>query len=335
MTFDRRGLLAGGLGLGALGMAAVRSHAAGTARLAATERAPASGTDAPAFAAPSSASDSGLVADADADQSAQLQAAIDHASALRVPLVLAPGRYRVAGIRLRPNTIITGALRTAILALSRPGALLMADAADGIGLHHLRLEGDNLANGSEPGALIALKGCGGLMLSHLDISSSGGRAIALDGCSGRVTGCRIDNSKDAAIFAIDSSGLDITANTIAKCGDNGILVWRRKTGEDGTIVAGNRISHVAATSGGSGQNGNGINVYRAAGVLVEGNRITDCAYSAVRGNAASNLQIIANTCQRIGEVALYAEFGFEGTVIANNLVDGAAAGISVTNFNEG
>jgi uncharacterized secreted repeat protein (TIGR03808 family) len=34
-------------------------------------------------------------------------------------------------------------------------------------------------------------------------------------------------------------------------------------------------------------------------------------------------------------VAIYAEFGFEGAIIANNLVDKAATGISITNFNEG
>jgi uncharacterized secreted repeat protein (TIGR03808 family) len=37
----------------------------------------------------------------------------------------------------------------------------------------------------------------------------------------------------------------------------------------------------------------------------------------------------------VREVALYSEFGFEGALIANNIVDGAAIGISVTNFNEG
>jgi len=68
---------------------------------------------------------------------------------------------------------------------------------------------------------------------------------------------------------------------------------------------------------------------------VRGNRIANAAFSAVRGNAASNVQIVSNTCSGIGEVALYCEFGFEGAVIANNIVDGAAAGISVTNFNEG
>jgi uncharacterized secreted repeat protein (TIGR03808 family) len=34
-------------------------------------------------------------------------------------------------------------------------------------------------------------------------------------------------------------------------------------------------------------------------------------------------------------VALYSEFSFEGAVIANNTVDGAAFGVSVCNFNEG
>ena len=100
-------------------------------------------------------------------------------------------------------------------------------------------------------------------------------------------------------------------------------------------VANNRIARIRADGGGTGENGNGINVFRAGGVLVTGNRITDCAYSAVRGNAASDIQMIANACARLGEVALYAEFGFTGALIANNLVDTAATGISVTNFNDG
>ena len=70
-------------------------------------------------------------------------------------------------------------------------------------------------------------------------------------------------------------------------------------------------------------------------MIVRGNRIRHCAYSAVRGNAAANIQIAGNSISDVGEVALYAEFGFEGAVIANNSVDGAAIGVSVTNFNEG
>ena len=70
-------------------------------------------------------------------------------------------------------------------------------------------------------------------------------------------------------------------------------------------------------------------------MIVRGNRVRAAAFSAVRGNAASNLQVIGNSCTGVGEVALYAEFAFEGAVIANNTVDGAAIGVSVTNSNEG
>jgi uncharacterized secreted repeat protein (TIGR03808 family) len=68
---------------------------------------------------------------------------------------------------------------------------------------------------------------------------------------------------------------------------------------------------------------------------VRGNQIADCAFSAVRGNAASNILIEGNSATGMREVALYAEFGFEGALIANNIVDGAAIGVVVTNFNEG
>src|SRR4029079_16259204 len=112
-------------------------------------------------------------------------------------------------------------------------------------------------------------------------------------------------------------------------------VWRSEKGDDGTLVIDNRIEDTSARAGGSGQNGNAINVFRAGNVIVRGNRISGAAFSAVRGNAASNLQIVGNTCTGLGEVALYAEFGFEGAMIANNVVDGAALGVAVTNFNEG
>ena len=74
----------------------------------------------------------------------------------------------------------------------------------------------------------------------------------------------------------------------------------------------NRIEDIAAKRGGSGQNGNAINVFRADNVTVRGNRIRNAAFTAVRGNAASNLQVTGNTISDVGEVAIYAEFGFEG-----------------------
>ena len=97
----------------------------------------------------------------------------------------------------------------------------------------------------------------------------------------------------------------------------------------------NRIEDIKAGPGGSGQYGNAINAFRAGNVIVRGNRIRNCDYSAVRGNSASNIQITGNSVSDVREVALYSEFAFQGAVIANNTVDGAAFGVSVCNFNEG
>ncbi len=139
----------------------------------------------------------------------------------------------------------------------------------------------------------------------------------------------------AGIFSLDARGLDIAHNAVMDCGNNGIQVWRSAAGEDGTTVVANRIARIAAKAGGTGQNGNGINVFRAGGVLAASNRIEACAYSAIRGNSAENIQMVGNACRKLGEVALYAEFSFAGALIASNVIDEAANGIAVTNFNEG
>lgn len=86
----------------------------------------------------------------------------------------------------------------------------------------------------------------------------------------------------------------ITANIIRGVGNGGIRVWQSEKRRDGSIVTDNRIEDTAARAGGSDQNGNAINVYRAADVIVRGNHIDKAAFSAIRGNGASNIQIIDN-----------------------------------------
>ena len=95
--------------------------------------------------------------------------------------------------------------------------------------------------------------------------------------SGRIANCTFGNIATVALLSEDADGLEISSNHVHDCGDNGIQVWRSQKGEDGTIVSGNRIERIAARSGGSGQYGNGINVFRAGSVLVTQNRISDCA----------------------------------------------------------
>jgi uncharacterized secreted repeat protein (TIGR03808 family) len=174
-----------------------------------------------------------------------------------------------------------------------------------------------------------------LRLTDCEITGSGGNGIWLENVSGSLMGNIISRVTGTGIVSFDALGLLVGQNTIQDTSDNGIEILRTAIGDDGSQVIDNRIEDIKAGPGGSGQYGNAINAFRAGNVIVRGNRIHNCDYSAVRGNSASNIQISGNSITSVREVALYSEFAFEGAVIANNTVDGAATGVSVCNFNEG
>ncbi|MBZ0215256.1 MAG: TIGR03808 family TAT-translocated repetitive protein [Fimbriimonadaceae bacterium] len=269
------------------------------------------------------------------DQSTELQNAINDSAHLGMPLFLPPGRYMVSGIELPDNTMVTGVPGQTRLIFSGGTTMLRARGARRVTLTNLAIGGAGNQLIGDTAGLVHLEDVSDAEIVNCMIVGSSENGLSLYGVSGVVRDCEISHAAKTGLFANDSRGLEISANKVHDCADNGIQVWRSTKGDDATFVTNNRISNIAATSGGSGQYGNGINIFRAGSVMVSNNRITDCAYSAVRSNAGSNCQIIANSCARFGEVALYAEFGFEGAIMANNLVEKAAAGISITNFNEG
>ncbi|MGQ0457997.1 MAG: TIGR03808 family TAT-translocated repetitive protein [Hyphomicrobium sp.] len=278
----------------------------------------------------------GLVPNADYDQTAILQAAIDRAAGRDEPVTLPPGAYRVSDLRLRAGTRLLGAAHSARLVFGGGPAFVAADKADDLVVRGVIFDGQwNDFDAARGDGLLSIARSKSITIDDVEFRNSAQCGLSLDACSGRVTHATIVDVSDAGLKSLDGSSLDIRNSTLTDCGNNGILIWRREKGEDGATVVGNRISNIRNASGGSGQYGNGVNVFRAGGVLVANNIVTDCAYSAVRGNAADNIQIIANRCERLGEVALYAEFGFEGALIANNVIHVAASGVSVTNFNEG
>lgn len=318
MQLDRRLLVGAGLGLGA----AVTAGSAG-AQVRQAKAAPT-----PAEVA------TGLEPDSGRDETERLQAALDRAAERRQPLVLPAGRFVVRTLTLRSGAHLIGTGGGTVLAHAGGGPAIAATNVANVTLEGLAVRGGP-ALAAPAKALIQLSGVEGLRLRGLKVERSPANGIALERCAGEVSHCRIGHATLAGLLSIDASGLEISHNTVTDCANNGILVWRSTKGEDGTIVAMNRLERIGAQAGGSGQNGNGINVFRAGDVLVSANRIADCAFSAVRANSASNVQIIANNAVRMGEVAIYAEFAFEGAVIAGNIIDGATTGISVTNFNEG
>jgi uncharacterized secreted repeat protein (TIGR03808 family) len=268
------------------------------------------------------------------DQTETLQRAIDRTAGARLPLILAPGVYRARGLVLPTGARLIGVPGATRIVATDSTPLIVARNADHILLSGIIFDGSNKGLPANAG-LIQLAAGRGIAIRDCEIVGSGRNGIVLEAVEGEVTSTIITGSLGAAIHALDSRGVVIARNTIRNSANNGIQVWRTQAGDDGTQVIDNRIEDTAAQAGGSGQNGNAINVFRAHNVTVRGNRIRNAAFSAVRGNAASNIQIANNTCTGIGEVAIYAEFGFEGALIANNTIDGAAIGIAVTNFNHG
>ena len=282
----------------------------------------------------------GITPSTDRDQTTALQAAIDQATAKGLGLSLPPGIYLFSGLQLRPGSRLIGAPGHTVLRYSGAGVGLIAAAAPGIRLEHLQIDGANLPlDRSRTQALIQISDCRGINLSGLHITSSAANGLHLLRCAGRIADCRIEGAADAGLWSLDAdildSGLIISGGAVTDCGDNGILVWRSQHGRDGTRISDVAIARIGNRSDGSGQYGNGINVFRGADVAVVNCRISDCGYSAIRGNASGNIQMLGNHVARAGEVALYAEFGFEGAMIANNIIDGAATGIAVANFREG
>jgi len=293
----------------------------------------------PALAAPASqygldAAQFGVHPGAPDDQTAKLQRAINEAAATRIPLVLAPGVYRAGALRLSPGAQLAGVRGATFLTFTGGETLIFAEHADGLSLAGLTLQGGNRPLPQHRG-LVHFTDARAFRIADCAVAVAGGNGIVLERCDGSVTGTAVTDAADTAIFVNDCRGVLLTGNTIRGSGNGGIRVWQSEARDDGTIVADNRIEDTRARGGGDGANGNAVNVFRAGNVIVRANQIRKAAFSAIRGNAASNIQILGNNCAAIGEVAIYSEFGFEGAVIAQNVVDGAAVGVAVTNFKQG
>jgi len=269
------------------------------------------------------------------NQSAAFQRMLDETARRGIPVFLPAGVYVVSNIKLPDGAIVAGVPGRTQLVYGGDGHFLSGQALQQVRLSGLVVDGANRWTGAGTDGLVDLRGVTEATLEDLTIRGAGRDGIHLERCGGRVADCAISGAARFGLFAVESSGLTIRDNRIEACANGGIIVHRWSEAHDGTIIANNRIADIGAANGGTGQWGNAINLFRADDVLVTGNRIEGAAFSAVRGNAARGLQVIGNSCRALGETAIYSEFGFENAIVADNIIDGAANGISVTNFNDG
>ncbi len=280
----------------------------------------------------------GLRPDPVLDQSAAFARALRRAATLGMPLRLPGGDVVVGDVELNAPVRIVGEDDARLVCAPGARRLLRVRGAEA------RLEGVRV-NGARQRptdpredalGLLSFEDMRAVRLRDCVIVGAGGNGLTLERCAGvRVEGAAIRQAAEAAIFALDCRDAQIVRNDIAECGNGGILVWQSEKRHDGALVALNHIRDIRADAGGSGQNGNGVNVFRAGGVRVVDNDIAGCAFSAVRNNSGDEVVIARNLCRRLGEVAIFVEFAFFKALVASNLIEGAAAGISVTNMREG
>ena len=276
----------------------------------------------------------GVRAGAPDDQSRAFQRALDQAARTRAPLILAPGVYRAGDLNLPAGAQLFGVRGATRLILTHGPSLFFTEGGDSVTLSGLTLEGGGQALPQNRG-LVHFTATKSVRITDCTIVGAGGNGITLERCDGSITSNTVTEAENNALFCVDNTGLVISANTIRKSGNGGIRLWQSVKRHDGSILADNTIEDTAARSGGTGENGNAINVFRAADVIVRNNMIRRAAFSAIRGNASSNIQIIGNNCAELKETAMYAEFDFEGAVVADNVIDTAENGIAITNFNNG
>lgn len=289
----------------------------------------------PAGAQALEATSLGLVPDSEADQTEILQAAIDQAVGSGQALRLPPGNIRAQGLTLPWGLVMEGVPTLSSISLHPDQSTLPIASIYERGSALFR---DIIFYGtgatSAPADLFSFEYAGSVTFERCRFENVSGIALRIYDSALTIRDCEFTDIGDAAIHSIDGRGHLITGNRIDGCGNAGIRIWRGENDSDGSIISGNRIANIDWKGGGNGENGNGINIFKADEVIVSGNHIADCAFTAVRLNSTNNTQVTGNTCLRSGEVAIFSEFIFSGSIIANNIIDGAATGISITNLDQ-
>ncbi len=286
------------------------------------------------------ATELGLVPSSPADQSSAFAEALSRAASMGRALRLPPGEIVIGEVEVNAPVSIIGMPGARLTC--RPGARRMLTIrGPRAHMFGVRIDGSaqlNTVGGpddAESEGVVLLEGVDDVHISGCVINGSGGMGLALAGCKGRVEASTFANIADAAIFALDCQDMEIIRNDISHCGNNGIMVWQSKKRRDGALVAMNRIRHIRIDSGGDGEFGNGVNVFRAAHVRVVDNDISKCAYTAVRVDGGDGCIVARNICRHFGEVAIFVEFAFFKAIVADNLIEHAVSGITITNWEGG
>jgi uncharacterized secreted repeat protein (TIGR03808 family) len=279
-----------------------------------------------------------------------LQTLFDLARTQGLPLFLLPGTYTTGALTILSSNgsgkplVVEASPGTATIQFAGAGTPLRLESVSNIRFRGLRFDGQNQALPDyaylRP-AFIALKATNAVAFEDCEIVNSSGIGVYVTGGNARLERCYVA-THSTGVFSEDALSYIHKCN-ITMISNNGVVIWRNAIGGDSSEVIGNTINGVETAAGGTGQNGNGVLVFRAIGVTIRDNRIFSCKFSAVRCNGGGAHVIDANYVWNIREVAIYVEapgagIDISGVVISNNHLDTVGTGVSVANaglYNDG
>lgn len=281
-----------------------------------------------------------------------LQAAVTAAIAAGKSLYLPAGSYDVANVQIGGRLRIWATPGTATLRLANGAAYVFyAGGYDDLTLEGLTFDATGRTHAVDSGLpvrpLVASKrqraANSMLRVRNCAFRGTAGAGVLVYGTAAEIRD-NVFDTLGTAVHLQDADGTRVCDNDISSIAGNAVVVQRASLGVDGALIAGNRISTVTQTDPAStGWEGNGILVYKASEVQITGNRIVGCAYSSIRANYCSGTQIVGNTSKSCGETAIYLEALADGatlpeghrSVVASNVIEDAAVGIAVANWNYG
>jgi hypothetical protein len=261
MTIDRRSFLyAGGLTAAAAPLATAAHAAAGQGGRSVTEF--------------------GVEPNADRDQTAALQKAIDELSRAGEPVTLPGGHYMTGTLRLPRACTILGVPNATVLKTTGAGPVITGAQLTGLHISGVTFEPDLT---SKSGSSAIQLGGGTVDIAHCRFTA-GAVCIALQNCSGRIEAVDIERALVTGIRVTEAAGLIISQCQIA---GSGVAIAADGVG----VVTGNIVT---------GAKNFGLKLGSAKGnghILCQSNLIRDCrigiAVSSSGDDIMASLNMIA------------------------------------------
>ncbi len=248
------------------------------------------------------------------------------------PFRLPPGVTTIYRVDLPEGAHLIGARGGSTLRLGYAGAMISNRGSVG----SLTFEGVTFDGGHRPideaFGLLTFVDVAQVELENCTILNST-TGVMQRRCGGRIRLSSFHDLSDTAIHDDNCAGMIIDANTIRRCGNNGVHHWSAHSRRhDGSRISNNVITDISNRSGGDGMFGNGVRVAECGPVTIDNNVIERCQYTAVRNAGGWDVVVSGNRCKSFNEKAMYAEFGFRNATFANNVIEDCGAGISATNY---